>query len=779
MAAPAPRLFLTFDPNIKSKIVRETSNRVLYEPRKVVHTIDSLVSLIAEDFGIPATQRLCLSVNGYAAPPQGPASLLRNNDIVTVTSAFTNANDDWKHGLETAIRNAVSAGPICEVLSSVLAAAHTGATKVQAQPISGNAGKIIAKSGQMPGPTEKLLDPTKKRARADATGTAAVTDEPELQKKKKRVSSSKKQAETAANPEEPTAQPMPAPAAKHAPGHTPPLTTNGGGGADVSSDESDSSEEAGAEGKGPSRSARRKKLKRQLRRQGLLDSAHKQAAPDGRATAAAGRARRVEESPAAAQALPKRGEAWARSRADMQFMQEGHVYFTDSDEGEGQPDGDNRSRTSELQRLQRPTPGQLPGPPPVQPKVLHGKAPSANGHVSNGDSHQQRLANGHQEPRIVPARLHESAPVIQPKVQKPAVDAGPQADAEFEALQKPDPHVMEGDVIAYRLLHIGDDWTPQVSEWRKGRVTSLEEQGHVLSVEPWPDSSVHPVLGPRQPSPAAHDTWQQGADEASDEEEEMPPSDYTDDGVLVTALESFSDIRLIRRATHAPETGPQQKASEPEPAKSTGEAIEGVSNGPVASVAIEMAHADRRPSSAPQNGHSGLQLASGPPNHGPPKSGGAMVPSIGAWAELAAELKRRREVLATKQSSAAQAASLFPPSSPSSHLTSGGPSASTGQGPQQPSANGVLVASQARDPGATAVSEQQQSQGQPDQAAQEKMQSGSAAESAVIGGAGDESPVQLIGSGIGKPGASKPRPGVRSSAIGPLLARLRREAAED
>lgn len=49
-----------------------------------------------------------------------------------------------------------------------------------------------------------------------------------------------------------------------------------------------------------------------------------------RGTAAAGRERRVEESPASAQALPKRGEAWARSRVDMQFMQEGHVYFADS-----------------------------------------------------------------------------------------------------------------------------------------------------------------------------------------------------------------------------------------------------------------------------------------------------------------------------------------------------------------------------------------------------------------------------------------------------------------
>ncbi len=57
---------------------------------------------------------------------------------------------------------------------------------------------------------------------------------------------------------------------------------DGGDCADGSSDESDDSEEPGAEGKGPSRSARRKKLKRQLRRQGLLDSVHKQAVPDGR-----------------------------------------------------------------------------------------------------------------------------------------------------------------------------------------------------------------------------------------------------------------------------------------------------------------------------------------------------------------------------------------------------------------------------------------------------------------------------------------------------------------
>jgi hypothetical protein len=42
---------------------------------------------IAEDFAIPASQKLRLCVNGYTAPPQGPASLLRDNDIVTVALA--------------------------------------------------------------------------------------------------------------------------------------------------------------------------------------------------------------------------------------------------------------------------------------------------------------------------------------------------------------------------------------------------------------------------------------------------------------------------------------------------------------------------------------------------------------------------------------------------------------------------------------------------------------------------------------------------------------------
>ena len=49
-----------------------------------------------------------------------------------------------------------------------------------------------------------------------------------------------------------------------------------------------------------------------------------------RGNTAAMREWRKEEATAAPQALPKRGDAWALSKAELQFMKEGHVYFTDS-----------------------------------------------------------------------------------------------------------------------------------------------------------------------------------------------------------------------------------------------------------------------------------------------------------------------------------------------------------------------------------------------------------------------------------------------------------------
>lgn len=54
--------------------------------------------------------------------------------------------------------------------------------------------------------------------------------------------------------------------------------------------------------------------------------------------------------------------------------------------------------------------------------------------------------------------------------------------------------------------------------------------------------------------------WLQDSEHVDEEEEEGegPPSDYTDEGILVTALESFSDLRLISRLT--PATGGSQQS---------------------------------------------------------------------------------------------------------------------------------------------------------------------------------------------------------------------------
>ncbi len=44
------------------------------------------------------------------------------------------------------------------------------------------------------------------------------------------------------------------------------------------------------------------------------------------------------------------------------------------------------------------------------------------------------------------------------------VEENPEDEAYFEALPRPELQPMEGDVIAYRILHIGPDWTPEVSQ---------------------------------------------------------------------------------------------------------------------------------------------------------------------------------------------------------------------------------------------------------------------------------------------------------------------------
>ena len=63
--------------------------------------------------------------------------------------------------------------------------------------------------------------------------------------------------------------------------------------------------------------------------------------------------------------------------------------------------------------------------------------------------------------RHVSRQAPEPAPATQRAQQ--AHRAEPVLPMDYKALPKPSPYPLEGDVIAYRLLHIGADWTPQVT----------------------------------------------------------------------------------------------------------------------------------------------------------------------------------------------------------------------------------------------------------------------------------------------------------------------------
>ena len=45
---------------------------------------------------------------------------------------------------------------------------------------------------------------------------------------------------------------------------------------------------------------------------------------------------------------------------------------------------------------------------------------------------------------------------------------------DYEMMPRPSPYPLEGDLIAYRLLHIGDDWSPQVRSFAAASVLLVQ-----------------------------------------------------------------------------------------------------------------------------------------------------------------------------------------------------------------------------------------------------------------------------------------------------------------
>ena len=88
-------------------------------------------------------------------------------------------------------------------------------------------------------------------------------------------------------------------------------------------------------------------------------------------------------------------------------------------------------------------------------------------HAAEARSEQQRL-NVRQGGEVMQSteRQAEQSRNMQPVQQVQHMQQPQQsheaASMDYDSLPRPSPYPLEGDVIAYRLLHIGADWTPQV-----------------------------------------------------------------------------------------------------------------------------------------------------------------------------------------------------------------------------------------------------------------------------------------------------------------------------
>lgn len=94
----------------------------------------------------------------------------------------------------------------------------------------------------------------------------------------------------------------------------------------------------------------------------------------------------------------------------------------------------------------------------------------------------------------------------------------------------------EGDVLAYRLLELSSTWTPELSSYRVGEVSSYDSQSGVVSLMPVPEFPI-PCKKP------------DGDDESS-----MQPDDsaYKEDGSLEIVFSLLAEVRILEHKTGVP-----------------------------------------------------------------------------------------------------------------------------------------------------------------------------------------------------------------------------------
>ncbi|GIL92576.1 hypothetical protein Vretimale_18969 [Volvox reticuliferus] len=135
---------------------------------------------------------------------------------------------------------------------------------------------------------------------------------------------------------------------------------------------------------------------------------------------------------------------------------------------------------------------------------------------------------------------------------------------DYDSLPVAHGNVEVGDVLAYKLLEIGLDMCPRVSDWRQSRVIAVDTVAGSVVLEPHPDPRVHPLqaelnaLRARLAAESAAGEGDAAADAAVDvrgvelDWEALPfPTDYDAAGLLRLALDRLGDARIVSAATTA------------------------------------------------------------------------------------------------------------------------------------------------------------------------------------------------------------------------------------
>lgn len=349
---------------------------------------------------------------------------------------------------------------------------------------------------------------------------------------------------------------------------------------------------APAPAKKPSRSARRKAAKRRLRRMGVLPpKAAKQAGPGAAAAGQAGPAGEPRRKP-----------------------------------GNGLPQQAAAPQRHEVVRLEDPARQQACA---GAPEVI---VPSNwQQHWADAEGQQPQRKRGQRgTERQAPKQAEQAAQAICPPTQEPFPESAFEQLASLAGL----PSV--GAVLAYRLLEVGPELRPGVSEVRCGRVSAVDAATQQVTLAPHPDPSTHPLAYQRSLRAAQRQAQAAaaGGTASEDEDEEELGSLYDEDGTLTVQLSAFVELRLLEHAPSVDAGGPAQQA---EHALAVAAApANGSSTQPV--VAAAQQPEDLGPSSYSQLG---------PPK--PAAVRGHVIAPEGGWASLYQQLQQRRSQLAAQQ----------------------------------------------------------------------------------------------------------------------------------